>query len=207
MEDLENYAEQTYSSLLYLILETLNVKNLNIDHIASHLGKAVGMIGILRATPFHSSRERYYLPSDLSAQEGLSRPDVIRYMRSFFAEKNQSTKNSSYKYTMDPSDVERISNSLQSVVHQVASRAYQHVETAKAHLDPNSDAANCLPTPNKPSEMYIKRAFPAFINVIPTQLYLQTLQKNNFDVLRSLKHSSNLLPMKVWYYTKRLRLP
>jgi NADH dehydrogenase [ubiquinone] 1 alpha subcomplex assembly factor 6 len=36
---MENYCEQTASSMLYLILEILGVKNQNVDHAASHLGK------------------------------------------------------------------------------------------------------------------------------------------------------------------------
>lgn len=36
---LENYAEDTSSSVLYLILESLRVRNMEADHAASHIGK------------------------------------------------------------------------------------------------------------------------------------------------------------------------
>lgn len=38
MADLETYAEDTASSLLYLTLESLGVRNQDADHAASHLG-------------------------------------------------------------------------------------------------------------------------------------------------------------------------
>ena len=58
-------AEETYSSLLYLSLECLGIKNVDCDHPASHLGKALGIVIFLRATPHHSSKRRCYLPLDL----------------------------------------------------------------------------------------------------------------------------------------------
>lgn len=38
LEALEKYCEETSSSLLYLTLEILGVKDTNADHAASHLG-------------------------------------------------------------------------------------------------------------------------------------------------------------------------
>lgn len=65
LTELENYAEETYSSLMYLGLECLGVKNIKADHVASHIGKAQGLSILLRATPYHSSKRRCYLPLDL----------------------------------------------------------------------------------------------------------------------------------------------
>ena len=36
--DMETYAENTASALLYLTLESCGVKNVNADHAASHIG-------------------------------------------------------------------------------------------------------------------------------------------------------------------------
>lgn len=41
------------------------VKNVQADHAASHVGKAQGIITCLRATPYHSSRRKVYLPMDI----------------------------------------------------------------------------------------------------------------------------------------------
>ncbi|EHA98695.1 hypothetical protein GW7_20599 [Heterocephalus glaber] len=40
IQELENYAENTQSCLLYLTLEILSIKGLHADHAASHIGKA-----------------------------------------------------------------------------------------------------------------------------------------------------------------------
>lgn len=41
------------------------MKDVHADHAASHIGKAQGIVTCLRATPYHSSRRKVYLPMDL----------------------------------------------------------------------------------------------------------------------------------------------
>ncbi|KAF7226748.1 transcript variant X2 [Nothobranchius furzeri] len=65
IQELEAYSENTQSSLLYLLLECLGITNVHADHAASHLGKAQGIVTCLRATPYHSSRRKVYLPMDV----------------------------------------------------------------------------------------------------------------------------------------------
>ncbi|XP_023249457.1 NADH dehydrogenase (ubiquinone) complex I, assembly factor 6 isoform X2 [Seriola lalandi dorsalis] len=65
LQDLETYSENTQSSLIYLMLECLGLKNVHADHAASHIGKAQGIVTCLRATPYHSSRRKVYLPMDI----------------------------------------------------------------------------------------------------------------------------------------------
>ncbi|XP_031644834.1 NADH dehydrogenase (ubiquinone) complex I, assembly factor 6 isoform X6 [Oncorhynchus kisutch] len=65
LQELEAYSENTQSSLLYLLLESLGVKDVHADHAASHIGKAQGIVTCLRATPYHSSRRKVYLPMDI----------------------------------------------------------------------------------------------------------------------------------------------
>ncbi|XP_069076600.1 NADH dehydrogenase (ubiquinone) complex I, assembly factor 6 isoform X1 [Pleurodeles waltl] len=76
--ELEKYAENTQSSLLYLTLETLGVKDVHADHAASHIGKAHGIITCLRAVPYHSSRRKVFLPMDICMMHGVSQEDFIR---------------------------------------------------------------------------------------------------------------------------------
>ena len=40
------------------------VKDVQADHAASHLGKAIGVVTLLRATPFHGSRGKVHIPND-----------------------------------------------------------------------------------------------------------------------------------------------
>lgn len=75
---LEDYAEGSASQLLYAHLAALGVKSRDADHAASHLGKAVGLTTLLRASAVHASRRRSYLPLDLCAKHGVSQEDVYR---------------------------------------------------------------------------------------------------------------------------------
>ncbi|XP_061676045.1 NADH dehydrogenase (ubiquinone) complex I, assembly factor 6 isoform X2 [Syngnathoides biaculeatus] len=78
LQELESYAENTQSPLLYLLLESLGVKDVHADHAASHVGKAHGIVTCLRATPHHSRRRRVYLPMDICMLHGASQEDFIR---------------------------------------------------------------------------------------------------------------------------------
>lgn len=51
LDALEQYAENTYSTLLYLTLSALPLASLPADHLASHIGKATGIVAILRGIP------------------------------------------------------------------------------------------------------------------------------------------------------------
>lgn len=68
LADVEEYAEQTASSMYYLSLETMGVKDVHADHVASHIGKAYGLTTLLRGVPFHASRKQIYLPMDLTTK-------------------------------------------------------------------------------------------------------------------------------------------
>ena len=52
LEALEDYAENTYSVLMYLCLSALPVSSVEVDHVASHIGKAMGIATVLRGLPF-----------------------------------------------------------------------------------------------------------------------------------------------------------
>lgn len=47
-KEMEDYCEQSVSSVYYAILEAAGVKNLHVDHAISHLGKAQGIVNLLR---------------------------------------------------------------------------------------------------------------------------------------------------------------
>nr|XP_003219546.1 PREDICTED: NADH dehydrogenase (ubiquinone) complex I, assembly factor 6 [Anolis carolinensis] len=105
ISELEAYAENTQSALLYLILETLGVKDIHADHAASHIGKAQGIVTCLRATPYHASRGKIFLPMDICMLHGVSQEDFIR--------RNREKK-------------------VQDVVYDIASQAHVHLEHARS---------------------------------------------------------------------------
>jgi NADH dehydrogenase [ubiquinone] 1 alpha subcomplex assembly factor 6 len=77
MAEMEQYCENTASTLLYLQLELLNVKNMDIDHIASHLGKAMGVVTLLRGIPYALRNNLFYLPTDVCAKVCAMRWKVL----------------------------------------------------------------------------------------------------------------------------------
>ncbi|XP_036851506.1 NADH dehydrogenase (ubiquinone) complex I, assembly factor 6 isoform X5 [Manis javanica] len=105
IQELENYAENTQSSLLYLTLEVLGVKDLHADHVASHVGKAQGIVTCLRATPYHGSRRRVLLPMDVCVLHGVSQEDFLR--------KNQD-------------------KNVRDVIYDIASQAHVHLNHARS---------------------------------------------------------------------------
>lgn len=68
LDDLEKYAEQTSSTLLYLALQAIGASDVHSDHAASHIGKAMGIATVLRATPFEIRERRLYLPAETMAK-------------------------------------------------------------------------------------------------------------------------------------------
>ncbi|KAJ3090107.1 NADH dehydrogenase (ubiquinone) complex I, assembly factor 6 [Quaeritorhiza haematococci] len=78
MADLERYAENTASSLLYLQLEAMGLKDVHADHAATHAGKAIGMSTMIRGTPMHVQNRHFFLPADVCAKHQLSSEMVFR---------------------------------------------------------------------------------------------------------------------------------
>ena len=68
---MEKYAEQTSSTLLYLALQAIGTSDVNSDHVASHVGKAMGIATVLRATPFQIRERRMYLPAETMAKVAI----------------------------------------------------------------------------------------------------------------------------------------
>jgi phytoene synthase len=91
--------------LTALALGILGARNDTVTHIARHVGVGWGLVGLLRAVPFHASARRLYLPADLMSQHGVLAEDV-------FAGKN--------------------GRGLAAVAEIVARRAYHHFDVAQA---------------------------------------------------------------------------
>ncbi|XP_041455674.1 NADH dehydrogenase (ubiquinone) complex I, assembly factor 6-like [Lytechinus variegatus] len=80
--DVESYAENTSSSLLYLTLQSLGIHDVHADHAASHIGKSQGIVNLLRGIPLLAQRRDVLIPMELTIRYNLSQEDVIRGNRS-----------------------------------------------------------------------------------------------------------------------------
>ncbi|CRK12976.1 hypothetical protein BN1723_009886 [Verticillium longisporum] len=76
LASLEEYAENTYATLMYATLAALPVQSVHADHLASHIGKAAGIVAVLRGVPVLSSIQSYTLQQIV--REGPAHPGSQR---------------------------------------------------------------------------------------------------------------------------------
>jgi phytoene/squalene synthetase len=72
MQELEVYAENTRSLLLYMNLHLLRIDNKDALTAASHLGRCIGICDIIKKIPFYLAKHRSYIPTDLLLKVKLS---------------------------------------------------------------------------------------------------------------------------------------
>lgn len=51
-----------------IVFISSGIRNVHADHAASHLGKALGLTILLRATPYHANQRKIYLPMEILAK-------------------------------------------------------------------------------------------------------------------------------------------
>ena len=222
MESLERYAENTYSTLLYLTLQGLPVGSVAADHIASHIGKAAGITAILRGLPLiafpsppnhHSNTSALggtldtqrrtqgsvTLPLDVMARAGVREEDVFR----------QGAE----------------AAGLRDAVFEVATRASDHLITARQMLKniyAGQDVGHAFEYEGEEEHQHqhqyergaggksaqqreeVERAFGVFMPAVATELWLNRLQKYDFDVFREeLRRREWRLPWRAYWALRR----
>jgi NADH dehydrogenase [ubiquinone] 1 alpha subcomplex assembly factor 6 len=63
---------------LILLYIYIGIKSVDLDHAASHLGKAIGISTFLRSVPHNAQNRRVLVPQELMLKHGLSQEDLIR---------------------------------------------------------------------------------------------------------------------------------
>ncbi len=56
----------------------LGLKSLQLDHAASHLGKAIGLTNFIRGIPYNTKLRRVLVPQELLLKNKLSQENFIR---------------------------------------------------------------------------------------------------------------------------------
>lgn len=180
--DLETYAENTQSSILYLQLESLGIRDTYMDHIASHFGKAVGISTCLRGIPSNLQHKKLSLPSEIMSKYSLSAERVFR---------NDAT----------------IQKSLQDAVFDVATVANNHLSTAQAHIRDIETAAAAGVINNDQGQQrraLLALARPVFLYGVPSEMYLSRLEKEQFNVFsHTLARRNWRLPFKLLWSSKK----
>jgi len=212
LDALETYAENTYSSLMYLTLAALPLHSMAADHVASHIGKATGIAAVLRGLPLiafppapnhHSNNAAFggtiggssgavLLPLDIMAGSGVKEEDILR----------QGAK----------------APGLKDAVFQVATRANDHLITAREmlkSLQQGKEAGHDFEYEGEEGHQYVEskgtnqsdleQAFGVLMPAIATKLWLEKLEKHDFDVFQpELRAREWKLPWKAyWAYSRR----
>lgn len=200
LASLEDYAEHTYSSLIYATLASMPIRSMDLDHLASHIGKACGIVAVLRGIPFLAApaaqsqsssgmdvappREpAILLPLDVMAEEGVKEEEVFR---------------------QGPN-----APGLQDAIFKVATRANDHIITVREmmkRLKAGQDAGHEFEHAGEGEHVYttesdrtrdLRHGFPMLLEAAPAAQYLQNLEKANFDPF-SVKSSGWKLPWRIW---------
>jgi NADH dehydrogenase [ubiquinone] 1 alpha subcomplex assembly factor 6 len=213
---LETYAENTYSTLLYLTLGFLPLHSLAVDHLASHIGKATGIAAVLRGLPLiafppppnHHSNSgtlglglggasggrhgAVVLPLSVMVDAGVKEEEVLRQGAA--------------------------APGLRDAVFAVATRANDHLITAEAMLrnlqkgeaaghdfehegeEGHEYAAVAVGGEMGAVEKEVERGFGVLMPAVSTKLWLQRLEKADFDVFdEGLRGRSWKLPWKAYF--------
>uniref|UniRef100_A0A0A9Y2V1 15-cis-phytoene synthase n=1 Tax=Lygus hesperus TaxID=30085 RepID=A0A0A9Y2V1_LYGHE len=132
MTDMEAYAEESTSPVYYLILQAAGLTDVKADHAASHLGKAQGLVNLIRSIPHHASRRRCLVPEDL-----LLKHDVPQ--EAFMSSRYVSTKG------------------VRDVVFDIASSGKIHLDKARQLCDDVPKAARTVFLPAIATRNYLER--------------------------------------------------
>ncbi|PJF17328.1 Phytoene/squalene synthetase [Paramicrosporidium saccamoebae] len=77
MSEIENYSEKTFSNLLCILLEYCGIKDLDADHVASHVGKALGIVAFIKSAVSLSRKGLDSgIPMSLLSKAGISQESL-----------------------------------------------------------------------------------------------------------------------------------
>lgn len=217
LAELETYAENTYSTVLYLTLSAYPLNSLTMDHLASHIGKAAGICAILRGFPllaFPPPSIHHANPAGTIAQLPPShRQGVITLPLDVMSASGVREEDIYRQGAAAPG--------LKDAVFAVATRASDHLITARAMLqsikryedpghpyehehdeghDYNKYGTGVRLSGERRREEYEKGFGIVMGPAVSTQLWLDRLQKCDFDVFNaSLRRPEWKLPLIAWW--------
>ncbi|KAK6075011.1 squalene/phytoene synthase [Seiridium cupressi] len=200
---LEEYAENTYSTLMYSTLAALPINSMHMDHLASHIGKACGIVAVLRGIPFLAAPSQP-VKSPQGATVGSGRNPVLLLPLDVMAEVGLREED---VYRQGPE-----AEGFQDAVFKVATRANDHLITAREmlkniragenpgheyeHQDEVEHNYSETALESDETKRSLQRGFSVLLEAVPATDYLERLQATNFDPFTV--KSSWKLPWRLW---------
>jgi len=164
MTEMIEYADNIFSSLLYLTLETMDVRDESADIVAQHAGIGIGLVTALRGIRMRLCRGECSIPRELF-------PPHFSYDKLIYTNNSFFTAESDYGSLMEEetekqnqlNDEER--QQLRDAVEQICVLAYSHLSQAQ-------ELQGDVP----------KHARTCFLPVIPAMHYLTKLENAEYDI-------------------------
>jgi len=208
---LEDYAENTYATLMYMMLAALPLRSVHMDHLASHIGKACGITAVLRGIPVLAAPSAP-IQSPAGANVGATRNPVLLLPLDVMAEVGLREED---VFRQGPN-----APGLQDAVFKVATRANDHLITARemlknlaggkdaGHQYEHEGEAEHVYTPESGKdgnvEMDMKRGFGVLLEAVPAGDFLSRLEAADFDPFNV--KSGWKLPWRMWKALKRSQI-
>ncbi|KAK6896563.1 NADH dehydrogenase (ubiquinone) complex I, assembly factor 6 [Candida tropicalis] len=200
--DICSYGEGTYSQLNYLTQSLLLSPSISpsvirlleyspelqslLSDIAAHIGQATAVSSMILGVPYYAqTRNQVTLPVELMTAHDLSQESVLRLCQGHAGE--------------DVSEESRVKEKLQEVVYQTAITANDHIITARDKLAKASSTIGKVLESHANDRLLAQQSknwrknipdviFTPMMVGIPTVLYLNRLEKCDFDIFhRKLK--------------------
>lgn len=220
VSDICSYGEGTYSQLNYAtqaillspqispsvihMLELSTPLQSKVSEIAAHIGQATAVSSMILGMNFYAStRDQVTLPVDLMTKNELSQEALLRLAQGHLSNDEEITDTK---------------EKLKNVVYETAVTANDHLLTAREKLKQvKGDISEIIK--QRPRDGLLSRnsknwrrglpdvIFVPFMLAIPTSLYLQRLEKHDFDVYsKKLQHKEWRLAWNSFknYYQRKI---
>ncbi|KAA3678214.1 NADH dehydrogenase [ubiquinone] 1 alpha subcomplex assembly factor 6 [Paragonimus westermani] len=198
LESAQTYAEETNTSVHYLISEAYGIRSIDVDHSLNHLGRAQGLIALIRgAVPLARSRRVILLPLDLLDKHCTNQERLLRLLR---AEPLSGSSNEDQSLCDFFYDLACIAREQAVTAVRLATNLLNQPRSQRNTTDDRSS-----------SELNLTRLLlPRFmLPLIPCLDYLTRLERiGHFDPRRVVGRDSNpLLPLRLVWTSWRGLIP
>lgn len=158
-----------------LLKDSSNDLRNSLSEISGHLGQATSICSFLIGLKYFAEKKNtLMIPSDLLIKYDLSEEETIRLILG--TESNKESK-----------------DKLKDVIFEMATKANDHILTARSKLNNLKDVWNLRKLPDC---IYLP-----IMNGIPSILFLEKLEGVDFDILHTkLQTKEWRLPFKAWWY-------
>lgn len=164
MTEMIEYADNIFSSLLYLTLETVDVRDESVDIVAQHAGIGIGLVTALRGIRMRLIRGECSIPKELFPPH-FSYDKLIYTNNSSFADEEDPNKPIDEAEEKEKNLNKEERQLLKDAVEQICGLAYTHLSQAQ---ELQSDVP--------------KHARTSFLPLIPAMYYLTKLEKADYDI-------------------------